>query len=393
MNIVFFEEPSIRAQLLPFTFTRTVADIRVGILTIREKWELFLKTNSSSATEKYLTEKYPLILNDTSNFLINSSIIPTAYLMNVVQNIPINTILIQNDKVIALHCDAAKAIVFLEKRTWEEGNTLEIDAELGIVENIWHIFELSAVATKEDFEILTKNKISEQLSVTNTVIGDAHQIFLEKGAKVEASILNTTNGPIYIAADAEVMEGAMIRGPFSLGENSQLKMGSKIYGSVNIGPHCKIAGEVNNSVVFGYSNKSHDGFLGNSVLGEWCNLGADTNTSNLKNNYSPVAVWNYAQKRMENTGLQFCGLMMGDYSKCGINTMFNTGTVVGVGVNIALGEFPPKYIPSFTWMTARETVNYEFDKFIETASIVYNRRKLELTESEVKTLHHIYLNF
>lgn len=393
MNIVFFEESSVRAQLLPFTFTRTVADIRVGILTIREKWEHFLKTNSSSATEKYLADKFPLTLNDTSNFLINSSIIPTAYLMNVVQNIPLNTILIQNEKVIALHCGKAEAVEFLDKRIWNAGNTLEIDAELLVIENVWHIFEKSAAATKEDFENLTKNKVSEALSASNTVIGDKNQIFLEKGAKVEASILNTNAGPIYIAADAEIMEGSMIRGPFSVGEHSQIKMGTKVYGSVNIGPHCKIAGEINNSVVFGYSNKSHDGFLGNSVLGEWCNLGADTNTSNLKNNYSPVAIWSYAQNRMENTGLQFCGLMMGDYSKCGINTMFNTGTVVGVGANIALGEFPPKYIPSFTWMTARETVNYEFDKFLETASIVYNRRNLELTESEVKSLHHIYLNF
>ncbi len=392
MNIIFFEEKELRAQLLPFTFTRTIADLRVGILTIREKWEQRFKVLSSSITENYLAGKYPLLINDTSNFLINSSVIPTEQYFKIVQNLPLNTILKQNNRVLAIHCGAQEAIKFTKKMHWEEGQVLETDLELLVVENVWQIFSFSDVCTRADFEQLTQGRTSAKISSSNKIIGDEQLLFVEEGATIEASIFNTNTGPIYIAKDAEIMEGCMVRGPFSLGEHSQLKMGSKIYGSVNIGAHCKIAGEVNNSVVFGYSNKSHDGFLGNSVLGEWCNLGADTNTSNLKNNYSPVAIWSYAHHRMENTGLQFCGLMMGDYSKCGINTMFNTGTVVGVGANIAFGEFPPKYIPSFTWLTAQETTNYEFEKFVETASIVYNRRGIEITENEIEILNYIYSN-
>lgn len=393
MNLIFFEEKPLRAQLLPFTFTRTIADIRIGILTIREKWEKRFQTNSSSITEAYLAEKFPLQMNDTSNFLINSSIIPTEHYFRLVQHLPLHTVLKQQHQVIAAHLSGDDVVNFRINQNLQHLQVLETDLDLMKLENVWQIFSLSDACTRLDFEMIAHSTVSESISKSNTVIGNSSDIFIEKGAKIEASILNAQTGPIYIAANAEVMEGCMIRGPFSLGEHSQLKMGSKIYGSVNIGPHCKIAGEINNSVVFGYSNKSHDGFLGNSVLGEWCNLGADTNTSNLKNNYSSVAIWSYAHNRMENTDLQFCGLMMGDHSKCGINTMFNTGTVVGVGANIALGEFPPKYIPSFTWMTEKETVSYEFDKFLETAKIVYQRRGKSLLETDVKLLQTIFNDF
>lgn len=390
MNLIFFEEKPLRAQLLPFTFTRTIADIRIGILTIREKWENRFQTHSSSITEGYLSEKFPLQINDTSNFLINSSIIPTEHYFRLVQHLPLNTILKQQNQIIAAHLSKEATEYFVQHQDVQEAQVLETDVELMKLENVWQIFSLSDACTRLDFQMITEGRVSEEIAQSNTIIGNSSDIFIEKGAKVEASILNAQTGPIYVAANAEIMEGSLIRGPFSLGEHAQLKMGSKIYGSVNIGPHCKVAGEITNSVIFGYSNKSHDGFLGNSVLGEWCNLGADTNTSNLKNNYSPVAIWSYAHNRMENTGLQFCGLMMGDHSKCGINTMFNTGTVVGVGANIALGEFPPKYIPSFTWMTEKETVSYEFDKFIETAKIVYQRRGLLLSDSDIKLLQSIF---
>ena len=260
------------------------------------------------------------------------------------------------------------------------------------VENVWDIFSKNGDAIKADFDLITRGRTSQPLSTSNTVIGDAKQIFLEEGAIVEASILNTNTGPIYIDKDAEIMEGSVVRGPFSLGEHAALKLSTKIYGPTTVGPHSKVGGEVNNSVIFAYSNKGHDGFLGNSVIGEWCNLGADTNNSNLKNNYGNVKLYNYSQKKMIDTGLQFCGLIMGDHSKCGINTMFNTGTVVGVGANIFGGGFPPTHIPSFSWGGADGMEEYKFDKMIETASRVYARRNLTVNAVEKDILEKIFKN-
>jgi UDP-N-acetylglucosamine diphosphorylase/glucosamine-1-phosphate N-acetyltransferase len=260
------------------------------------------------------------------------------------------------------------------------------------VENVWDIFSKNGDAIKADFDLITRGRTSQPLSTSNTVIGDAKQIFLEEGAIVEASILNTNTGPIYIDKDAEIMEGSVVRGPFSLGEHAALKLSTKIYGPTTVGPHSKVGGEVNNSVIFAYSNKGHDGFLGNSVIGEWCNLGADTNNSNLKNNYGNVKLYNYSQKKMIDTGLQFCGLIMGDHSKCGINTMFNTGTVVGVGANIFGGGFPPTHISSFSWGGADGMEEYKFDKMIETASRVYARRNLTVNAVEKDILEKIFKN-
>ena len=259
-----------------------------------------------------------------------------------------------------------------------------------MIDHVWDIFSKNGDAIKQDFDLITKNKTSLHLSKSNTVIGDPKLIFLEEGAIVEASILNTTAGPIYIGKDAEVMEGSMVRGPFALGEHSALKLGTKIYGPTTVGPHSKIGGEVNNSVIFGYSNKGHDGFLGNSVIGEWCNLGADTNNSNLKNNYSSVKLYNYSKKAMLDSGLQFCGLIMGDHSKCGINTMFNTGTVVGVGANIFGGGFPPTHIPSYSWGGADGMMEYQFEKMIETADRVFQRRNLFISELDISILRTIF---
>ena len=239
-----------------------------------------------------------------------------------------------------------------------------------------------------DYELLTKGRKSTELSSTNTIIGD--RVFAEEGVEVEAAILNSKNGPIYLAKGSSIMEGSMVRGGLSLGEYSQLKLGTKIYGAVTIGPHSKVGGEVNNSVIQGYSNKGHDGFLGNSVIGEWCNLGADTNNSNLKNNYDEVKLWSYAKKGFERTGLQFCGLIMGDHSKCGINTMFNTGTVIGVSSNIFGSGFPRNFVPSFSWGGASGFVEYKLDKALKTAEIVFGRRSVELDATERQILTHIY---
>jgi UDP-N-acetylglucosamine diphosphorylase/glucosamine-1-phosphate N-acetyltransferase len=253
----------------------------------------------------------------------------------------------------------------------------------------WDIFTMNESAMSDDFQLLTKGKKSLPISSTNRVINPG-SIFLEEGAKVECTMLNASAGPIYIGRNAEVMEGAMIRGPFSLGEQSQLKLGSKIYGATTIGPHCRVGGEVSNSVIFGYSNKAHDGFLGNSVIGEWCNLGADSNNSNLKNNYSQVKMWNYREENYINTGLTFCGLMMGDHSKCSINTMFNTGTVVGVSANIFGTGFPPKFIPSFSWGGSDGFKTYRLEEAVEVASRVYERRGMKLADAEQKILKYLF---
>ena len=269
-------------------------------------------------------------------------------------------------------------------------SAIEIPKNYISVKNVWDIFSKNSDELKNDFELITHGKKSQKFSSTNTLIGEVNQLFIEEGAIIEAAILNVSTGPIYIGKDAEVMEGSIIRGPFSLGEHSALKLGTKIYGATTIGPHCKVGGEVNNSVIFGFTNKAHDGFLGNSVIGEWCNLGADTNNSNLKNNYGNVKIFNYSNETMKDTQLQFCGLMMGDHSKCGINTMFNTGTVVGVGANIFGGGFPSTHIPSFTWGGADNVETYKLDKMFETAERVYARRGLELNKDERTILTHIF---
>lgn len=259
-----------------------------------------------------------------------------------------------------------------------------------MLNNVWELFQKNAEAIKSDFALLTKNRTSQPLSNTVTVIGDKNLVFLEEGAKAQACILNTSGGPIYLGKDAEIMEGSVVRGPLALCEHSALKLSTKIYGATTIGPHCKVGGEVNNSVIFGYTNKAHDGFLGNSVIGEWCNLGADTNNSNLKNNYSNVKIFNYNKNKQIDTGLQFCGLIMGDHSKSGINTMFNTGTVVGVGSNIYGGGFPNTVIPNFSWGGSGGFENYRLEKLFETAERVYERRGLKFGEVEKQILTSVY---
>ena len=270
--------------------------------------------------------------------------------------------------------------------------TLEVFQLEGIllkVETTWDIFSKNGAAIKADFDLITKNRTSAPIP-EKTVAFNSEAIFIEEGAKLPLCVLNATDGPIYIGKNAEIMEGSMVRGPFALCEESTLKMGTKIYGSTTVGPHSKVGGEVNNSVFFGYSNKGHDGFLGNSVIGEWCNLGADTNNSNLKNNYAEVRLWSYETENFAKTGLQFCGLMMGDHSKCGINTMFNTGTVVGVSANIFGSGFPRNFIPSFSWGGAKGFTTYLTSKAFEVAKVVMLRRGIELSEQESAILEHVF---
>ncbi|WP_029036508.1 GlmU family protein [Salinimicrobium xinjiangense] len=381
MNYILFDG-AVRTQLLPFTFTRPVADIRIGILTIREKWEKYLNTTTSTITEDYLSEKWPMVEME-ENVMINAAFLPTAELVEQIKNLQPGEAIFHEEDVVAFHAYEEQDVEFAKC------TSIEMEGKAMMVEHTWDIFRLNAEAIAADFEQLTEHRKSQKLSSTNQVIAPEN-IFLEEGAKVECTILNASGGPIYIGADAEVMEGSIIRGPFALCEQGIIKMGAKIYGSTTVGPYSKVGGEVNNSVIFGYSNKGHDGFLGNSVLGEWCNLGADTNTSNLKNDYSDVRLWDYYSERFAPTGLQFCGLMMGDHSKCGINTMFNTGTVVGVSANIFGAGFPRNFIPSFSWGGSGGTTTYKTVKAFEVAEKVMARRDIEFSEQDKAILDQVF---
>lgn len=384
MNVILFDGNR-RNHLLPLTFTRPVADIRIGILTIREKWEQYLG-KTSTLTEEYLSAKFPAKFAE-HNILINSSVSPDEELVKKIKELKPGEVLVAEHTVIALSASADKATAFKESNL-EGFIKHNYTNKLLQVNSLWDIFQKNGEAIEADFKLITKGRKSAKISSTNTLI-NPENIFIEEGAKVEASIINASAGPVYVAKDTEIMEGSLIRGPFALGEHSTLKMGAKIYGATTIGPHSKVGGEVNNSVIFGYSNKAHDGFLGNAVIGEWCNLGADTNNSNLKNNYAEVKLWNYAENTFVSTGSQFCGLIMGDHSKCGINTMFNTGTVVGVSCNIFGAGFPRNFVPSFSWGGANGFMIYSVDKALETAKLVMERRHLELTKEDEKIFEHI----
>jgi UDP-N-acetylglucosamine diphosphorylase/glucosamine-1-phosphate N-acetyltransferase len=387
MNYILFDDET-RFSLLPFTFTRPVAEIRIGILAIREKWERYLSQPVSHFTEKYLQEKYP-VKAEPENILINGSVLPDKKLVAAILQLKKGEKLVQEHVLLAVNL-SKESVLKLE--TMERIQTsLEkkyADPVFKINFN-WDIFTKNEQALKDDFQLITSGRKSQPLSSSNKVIG-SENIFIEEGAKVECSILNTTSGFIYIDKHAEVMEGTMIRGPFSLGEYSSVKMGSKIYGATSIGPHCRIGGELTNSVIFGHSNKAHEGYLGNSVIGEWCNIGADSNNSNLKNNYSTIKVWNYKDETFISTGLQFCGLMMGDHSKCSINTMFNTGTVVGTSANIFGTGFPPKYIPSFSWGGSDGFKTFRIEEAIEVAQRVYERRNIPFDEKDQKIMKHLF---
>ncbi|MFP4025903.1 MAG: GlmU family protein [Thiohalospira sp.] len=386
MNYILFDDKSWQ-NLLPLTFTRPVCEIRAGILTIKEKWEKFLNTTVSYKTQEYLTEKFP-IKTESENILINGSVIPNKDLIEKIQNLDQGKALVANNKLLAVKIDQNKIQDFNSFQT-ENFEKENFSSDFISIEWPWDIFKLNEVNIKADFGLITKNRKSQQISKSNNFLAEEN-IFIEEGAKVEFATLNASSGPIYIGKEAEIMEGSIVRGPFALCEHAVLKMAAKIYGPTTIGPYSKIGGEINNSVILGYSNKAHDGFLGNSVIGEWCNLGADTNNSNLKNNYAEVRLWNYENERFIKTGLQFCGLIMGDHSKCAINTMFNTGTVIGVNANIFGEGFPRNFVPSFSWGGARGFTVYGLDKAFEVAEKVMERRNKKLDDIEKKILLHIF---
>ncbi|MBN1951413.1 MAG: GlmU family protein [Bacteroidales bacterium] len=374
-HIVLFDGPS-RDDLLPLTFTRPVAELRVGITTIREKWELISGLDCSWDTQEYLQKKYPCKEGRNSVY-IDGGLIPDENLWKAIRTLKPGESLKAGDSILA------------RLPGKEESGTCEYTEDFLAIRNTWDIFTMNDEVLRNDFDNLTLGRRSKKISSSNRITR-AENIFLEEGAKVECAIINAHTGPVYIGKGAEIMEGSIIRGPVALCDHATLKMGAKIYGATTIGPYCKVGGEVHNSVFTGYSSKAHDGFLGNAVLGEWCNLGADSNNSNLKNNYDKVRLWNYPEGRFVQTGLQFCGLIMGDHSKCGINTMFNTGTVVGVSANIFGAGFPRNFIPSFTWGGPGGTITYKLEKAFETASVAMSRRNIELDETEKQILEHIF---
>jgi UDP-N-acetylglucosamine diphosphorylase/glucosamine-1-phosphate N-acetyltransferase len=386
MNVILFDGDS-HQKLLPLTYTRPVGNLRIGILKINEKWEKVLNTTVSFATQSYLEAKFSIhILDD--NFLIYGGLCPDEKLKNEIQALDQGEGLVSGEMVLAIRLSAEETKEFLENSELKKYKLKKYQEDILLIEYPWDLFSRNGEAINRDFEMITKGRTSAELSETNRVIGD--QIFVEEGAVVEGAIINTKTGPVYIGKGAEVMEGSLIRGGLALCDHATLKMGTKIYGPTTIGPHSKAGGEISNSIIYGFSNKGHDGFIGNTVIGEWCNLGADTNTSNLKNNYSKVKLWNYESRRFKDTGLQFCGLIMGDHSKSGINTMFNTGTVVGVSCNIYGAGFPRNFIPSFAWGGAVGMMEFRYQKAADVAEAMMGRRGLEFDEVEQDLMKSVY---
>ena len=383
MQLVF-SDAQFWEDFLPLTFTRPVAEMRCGILTFSERWQKLLETSEISyLTEDFLQEKFPKPEKKESLFIV-PNFLPNENVLNQIKDLKLGEALVYENELLAAKVDMDNfSLNKIEKMT-------DIHEELLLFKQPTDLFSFNEKAIDFDFELLTKGKASQELSATNGFLGNAEDLFIEEGATIEFSTLNTKTGKIYIGKNAEVMEGCNLRGPIALCEDSKFNLGAKIYGATTIGPHCKVGGEVNNIVIFGYSNKGHDGFVGNSVIGEWCNLGADTNSSNLKNNYASVKLWNYRTKRFANTGLQFAGLIMGDHSKTAINTQFNTGTVVGVAANIFKSGFPPNLIENFSWGGMKGDEKFKLEKAYEVAEKAMARRKVPFTEVDRSILKYIY---
>ena len=386
MQLVF-SDAQFWEDFLPLTFTRPVAEMRCGILTFSERWQKLLETSEISyLTEDFLQEKFPKPEKKESLFIV-PNFLPNENVLNQIKDLKLGEALVYENELLAAKVDMDNfSLNQIEKMT-------DIHEELLLFKQPTDLFSFNEKAIDFDFELLTKGRASQELSATNGFLGNAEDLFIEEGATIEFSTLNTKTGKIYIGKNAEVMEGCNLRGPIALCEDSKFNLGAKIYGATTIGPHCKVGGEVNNIVIFGYSNKGHDGFVGNSVIGEWCNLGADTNSSNLKNNYASVKLWNYRAKRFLDTGLQFAGLIMGDHSKTAINTQLNTGTVVGVAANIFKSGFPPNLIENFSWGGMKGDEKFKLEKAYEVAEKAMARRKFPFTEVDRNILKYIYSEY
>ncbi len=386
MNYILFDDKRWE-QLLPLTFTRPIAELRIGILKIAEKWNNILNTSCSYSTQEYLQTKYPLKIAD-DNILINSSVLPNDRFVEKLLQLSTGQAITKDADILAVRAGAEDTKKIL-KGSEIALNSLQYKEDILCINRPWDLFSHNGAAIQQDYDLLTQGRKSQAISATNNVLG-TDNIFFEEGVKAEFVTINASDGPVYIGKDCELMEGTIIRGPFAACEHAVTKLAAKIYGPTTLGPHVKVGGELNNVVFQGFSNKAHDGFLGNAVIGEWCNLGADTNNSNLKNNYAQVRLWDYATEHFIKTGLQFCGLIMGDHSKCAINTMFNTGTVIGVSANIFGEGFPRNFVPSFSWGGAHGFEVYSLKKACEVAEIVIKRRSMELTQVDRDILSEVF---
>lgn len=388
MNYILFDDQHVRTSLLPLTFTRPVSEIRVGISTITQKWEQMLRSRISFLTEPYLQTKYPQV-NTPDDVFINGAICPDEALLGAIGSLQKGDRLMHGDILVAYRPEELPEML-TDIDQIPDIRVQTHQQHITIIRDLCDIYTSNGEQIRADYRRITAGRVSQPVTDPHTAVYNRDQVFIEEGVEMKACVLNAEGGPIYLGRNAQLHEGTVVRGPFALGEGSFLNMGSKIRPDTTIGPYCKVGGEVSNSVIFGYSNKSHDGFMGNSVLGEWCNLGADTNTSNMKNDYGPVKQWSYSEGGMRDTGRQFCGLVMGDHSKAGINTMFNTGTVVGVSCNVFGGDFPPKYVPSFSWGGAAGLEIYHLGKALEVADRAMQRRGLRLDETDRHILTTVF---
>ena len=383
MNLILFDDPTIRIELFPFTLTRPVANLRVGIQTIDEKWHTRLGVKPSFLTEPYLQSKFPLHAGP-DNLLVNGAICPDDKLLLAVERLGEGETLVANDLIVATRTSAVVWPVLAEKKT------ITYTEPLVVIDKAWKIYLENANQIRVDMDHITRGRRSCEIDDPHTAVYGAANLFVEEGVTVRACIINADRGPVYLGKNTVINEGAVVRGTFALCEGSEVNVGAKIRGDTTIGPHSKVGGEVAAAVIYGYSNKSHDGYLGCSVIGEWCNIGADSNTSNLKNNYETVKIWSHAANDFRDTGLQFCGLMMGDHSKCGINSMFNTGTVVDVFANVFGEGFLRNYIPSFSWGGTHQLCTYRLEKALETMKRVMERRNMQAGETDINILTHVY---
>ncbi|WP_022822258.1 GlmU family protein [Hymenobacter norwichensis] len=388
MHVLLFDDPAIWPHLLPFTFTRPVAALRCGILTLAEKWQHRLRQPVGYLTQLHLQAKFPAGPTQGPALIINGAVCADDLLARQVQALQPGEALYCEEMLVAAHLADASLVAELIQDGFRK--TQEVQEPVTVIREVWHLFLHNGAEIRRDFTLLTKGRQSAPVGDPHTIVYAPENIFIEPGVKIRAAILNAENGPIYLGKNSHVSEGAIIKGALALGEGSIINPGAKMRGDNTVGPHCKVGGEVGNSIFFGHSNKGHDGYVGNSVIGEWCNLGADTNTSNLKNNYAPVKIWSHAAGRFVNTGQQFCGLMMGDHSKCGINTMFNTGTVVGVAANIFGAGFPRTFIPSFSWGGAAGFETFKLPKMAEVAERVMARRHLPYDATEQAIMQHVF---
>lgn len=389
MNIILFDDPVLRTALLPFTYTRPISQLRIGIVTIAEKWQHFLKTPVSYLTESYLQGKFAYS-HSTENIYINGAVCPNEELVRAIEKLKMGYVLKQEEVLVAYKIDAAFTNVPDLLHAAAQAKIIAHALPFTIIRKPYELFINNGAQIRFDFSWITKGRQSIPISDAHTSVYNPSEIFVEEGAVILSAVLNAQAGPIYIGKNTQIQEGSLIRGAFAINEGSTLHMGSKMRGDNTIGPYCKVGGEITNSIFIGNSNKAHEGYLGNSIIGEWCNLGADSNTSNMKNDYGTVKLWSFIENKLVDTGLNFCGLLMGDHSKAGINTMFNTGTVVGVSANLFGADFPPKYVPSFSWGGARGLEVYKLEKALEVAERVLERRNQKFAEDDRKILEHIF---